>query len=67
MAAVALGAQPAVVKVVSGAGGRGRVRALMTYVGTRESEPGEGRGEADRQDIPLRDERGQLVLGTAVR
>jgi hypothetical protein len=67
MAAVALGAQPAVVKVVSGAGGRGRVRALMTYVGTRESEPGEGRGEAERQDIPLRDERGQLVLGAAVR
>src|SRR3954471_14454533 len=36
-AAVALGAQAAVVKIVSGAGGPGRVRALMTYVGTREA------------------------------
>ena len=66
-AAVALGAQPAVVKIVSGAGGTGRVRALMTYVGTRESEPEAGKGQADRHDVPVRDERGQLVLGAAAR
>src|SRR4051812_17545004 len=66
-AAVALGAQPAVVKIVSAAGGPGRVRALMTYVGTRESAPEAGKGQADRRDIPLRDERGHLVLGAAAR
>ena len=66
-AAVALGAQPAVVKIVSGAGGSGRVRALMTYVGTRESEPEAGKGQADRHDVPVRDERGHLVLGAAAR
>ena len=66
-AAVALGAQPAVVKIVSGAGGTGRVRALMTYVGTREREPEAGKGQGDRHDVPVRDERGQLVLGAAAR
>src|SRR3954471_8000190 len=66
-AAVALGAQAAVVKIVSGAGGPGRVRALMTYVGTRESEPEAGKGQADRHDVPVRDERGHLVLGAAAR
>src|SRR3954447_26165445 len=35
----------------------------MTYVGTRESEPEEGRGGGERRDVPLRDERGQLLLG----
>src|SRR4051812_7548353 len=66
-AAVALGAQAAVVKIVSGAGGPGRGRALMTYVGTRESEAEAGKGQADRHDVPLRDERGHLVLGAAAR
>src|SRR4051812_44367616 len=66
-AAVALGAQPAVVKIVSGAGGPGRVRALMTYVGTRESEPEAGKGPADRHDVLLRDGRGQVGLGAAGR
>src|SRR4051812_1085334 len=39
----------------------------MTYVGTRESAPEAGKGPADRHDVPVRDERGQLVLGAAAR
>lgn len=57
------GAQPAVVKVISSVSGVARARALLHYLGTRESEPGSAKesGPAIREDILIRTERGDRI------
>ncbi len=55
-------AQPAVVKVVSAAGGAARARALLAYLGTRETEE-----KGKRADIALRTERGETIASAGAR
>jgi hypothetical protein len=56
-------AQPAVVKVISSVSGVARARALIHYLGTRESEPGstDKAEPAARVDILIRTERGERI------
>lgn len=54
--------QPAVVKVVSAAGGAARARALLTYLGTRETDE-----IGKRADIALRTERGETIASAGAR
>lgn len=64
-AALAAGAQPAVVKIVSRAAGTARTRALLTYLGTRE-DPSDASGRK-RIDIAITNERGEVATTAAAR
>jgi len=57
------GAQPAVVKVISSVSGVSRARALLHYLGTRETELGStgDKGPTTREDILIRTERGERI------
>ncbi|WP_457661979.1 relaxase/mobilization nuclease domain-containing protein [Sinorhizobium medicae] len=64
-AAIAAGAQPAVIKVTSTVSSRGAAAGLMTYLGTREIE--KENGEKGKVDIPVYDQDGLVIASRADR
>jgi Relaxase/Mobilisation nuclease domain len=60
-AAIAAGAQPVVIKVISTVSAKASASALMEYLGTRENEEGE------RENIPVFNQFGETIADTAGR
>jgi Relaxase/Mobilisation nuclease domain len=60
-AAIAAGAQPVVIKVISTVSAKASAGALMEYLGTRENEEGE------RENIPVFNQFGETIADTAGR
>jgi len=64
-AAIAAGAQPAVIKVTSTVSSRASAAGLMTYLGTREVE--KENGEKGKVDIPIYDQNGLAIASREER
>ena len=60
-AAIAAGAQPVVIKVISTVSAKASASALMEYLGTRENEEGE------RENIPVFNQFGETIADAAGR